>query len=442
MELKGATALYPLLLFLTLFIGSGLYFTLQHVPYAFYKISPAVAILPALLLAIFLGRGGKSKNLDDFIEGVRDKNIITMCMIYLLAGAFTELLKSIGGVEATVRFALDIIPADATLPGLFMLSAFVSTAMGTSMGTIAAVGPIAFGVAEHTGLFMPLVMGSVVGGAMFGDNLSMISDTTIAAISVHPCRLKEKFRVNGLIALGPMLLTISLLIVLGHEKHPLIDQEGQAYNLWLTVPYLIVLGLALSGFNVFLVLILGILVTMITGFALQPAFSFVSASEAIFKGYTSMQEIFILSLLIGGLSALAKAQGGINFLIEVTERWIRRFAHAKTGSRAAEFAIIFLVSLCDIFTANNTIAIILSGGPTEAIAKRFHVKGVRAATLVDTFSCVFQGILPYSAQVLLAGSIAHVSPLEIIPHIYYCYLLGIATLLAIFLRWPKSSPEC
>lgn len=436
-ELKGGTALYPLFLFLTLFIGSGLYFTFHQIPYAFYKISPTVAILPALLLAIFMGRGEKLKNLDSFLEGVRDKNILTMCMIYLLAGAFTELLKSVGGVDATVRFALDMIPADATLPGLFILAAFISTAMGTSMGTIAAVGPIAFGVADHTGLSLPIVMGAVIGGAMFGDNLSMISDTTIAAVSVHPCSLKDKFKINAKIVLGPMLLTVFLLIFLGYEKHPLIDQGPQGYNIWLTAPYLLVLCLALLGLNVFLVLSTGILVALLTGFCVHPDFSFVKASEGIFKGYTSMQEIFILSLLIGGLSHLAKVQGGIDFLIQATERWVKRFARTKSGSRVAEVAVSALASLCDIFTANNTIAIILSGGPTEAIVARFHVARVRAAVFVDTFSCVFQGILPYSAQVLLAGSIAHLSPLEIIPHVYYCYFLGISASLAIFFRWPK-----
>lgn len=435
--LTGASALIPIGLFLVLFIGSGVYFTIQGVDYAFYKVSPTVAIFPAAVLAIAMGGKKILENIETFITGVRDHNIITMCVIYLLAGAYTAVLKGIGGVDATVFFSLDLIPAELTVPGIFVIAALVSTAMGTSMGTVAAVCPVAVGMAQTTGIDTSVMVGAVVGGAMFGDNLSMISDTTIAATQIHPCSLKDKFIMNGKIALPAFILTIITLLFFidggGTQDYIIPD-----YNVWLGLPYFAVLVLALMGMNVFLVLTLGIFLAALTGFVMVDGFTVVNLSEFMFDGYNSMTEILILSLLIGGLSHLAKAQKGFDFIISLTDRSVKKFATHARGSRVAEGAIAILASLCDVFTANNVVAIILSGEATQEIADRYKITKLRAAVLVDMFASVFQGILPYSAQILLAGSIAGLSPLAIIFNVHYCFYLGFAGIVAICLRWPRE----
>lgn len=441
--LKGPFALLPIAFFLCIFIGSGVYLTLQGVDFAFYKVSASVAILPALIVAVLFGRQSLTENISVFLEGVREKNIITMCMIYLLAGAYTEVLKGIGGVEATVYFALQFIPQEATLPGIFIIGAFVSTAMGTSMGTIAAIAPIAVGVSQALGVNPALMAGAVISGAMFGDNLSMISDTTIAATQIHPCSLKDKFNINFMIALGPLFLTLIFFTLAGSGEAQNVSVNNTAPELIFTFPYLFVLCLALLGINVFIVLSLGLVVGSLTGLFFTPSYTALNLAETIFKGYTSMNEILILSLLIGGLSELAKDQGGIRFLISSIDHVIKKWAKRAHGSRVAEGAVGLLVSFCDLCTANNTVAIILAGEATHEVSKRYRIPFARTAAFVTIFSCVFQGILPYSAQVLLAGSIAGVSPLSIIPHVYYCYFLGIGVVVAILCRWPrfKNSPS-
>lgn len=434
-KLSGGYALFPIFLFLILFIGSGLYFSFQGTPFAFYQISATVAILPAIILAIGLGVGNFSTKLNHFIEGVRDNSIITMCMIYLLAGAFTEVLKSIGGVEATVNLTLSFLPMQTTLPGIFLLSAFIATAMGTSMGTIAAMAPIALGIAQATDLSVPITMGTVVGGAMLGDNLSLISDTTIAAVQTQGGTLKEKFNLNSLIALPAMLITLSVLIIYGFNNPCQNCIQTPEFQWIVSAPYFFVLALAISGTNVFLVLTFGILSAGLIGLTFTADYTLIHFAKSIYQGYGSMQEILILSLLIGGLSNLTKMQGGLSYLIKLAHRFIHKFSR-KRPKPIAEMAIALIVSACDICTANNTIAIILAGETTHELAKKYNLDGARTATLVDLFSCVFQGILPYSAQILLAGSIAGLSPLEIIPHVYYCYFLGAAGIAAIIFQKP------
>ncbi|OJX09340.1 MAG: sodium:proton antiporter [Caedibacter sp. 37-49] len=435
-KLSGGYALLPILLFLVIFIGSGVYFSLLNTPFAFYQVSATVAILPSIILAIGLGNGDFVSKISNFIDGVRDSSIITMCLIYLLAGAYTEVLKSIGGVEAAVNLTLSFLPPQATLPGLFILSAFVATAMGTSMGTIAAMAPIAFGIAQAIGLSIPLTMGTVVGGAMFGDNLSLISDTTIAAVQTQGGTLKDKFKINSLIALPAMIVTLITLIAYGFNNPCQSCVTITEFPWIMSTPYIFVLILAISGVNVFLVLILGILSAGFIGICFTSNYTLLNYAKSIYQGYGSMQEILILSLLIGGLSHLSKTQGGLQSLINFTGKIVHKFSKKESKS-VVEGAIATIVSLCDICTANNTIAIILAGEATHELAKKYHLPPSRTATLVDLFSCVFQGILPYSAQILLAGSIASISPLSIIPHVYYCYALGIAGVFAIFLQKPK-----
>jgi len=421
-------ALLPLLLFLALFIGSGVYYQSANIDYAFYQISAPVAILPAVVLALLLDKGKLNQRLETFIQGVGDSNIITMCLIYLLAGAFASVAKAVGGVDATVNFGLSIIPAELVLPGLFVITAFIATAMGTSMGTIAAMAPIALGLTEVSDLSLPLCIGAVVGGAMFGDNLSIISDTTIASTRSQGCEMRDKFRMNFKIALPAALITLLWLYLQGADAR--ITQSSD-YELIKVLPYLAVLVMALSGLNVFLVLFSGILLAGIIGLTGLEGYSIAQYSKDIYAGYTGMQEIMILSMLIGGLGALMKAQGGLEFLARQIERLTSKGDNPEASPLAGEAAISTAVALTNVCTANNTVAIIICGGLAKDIAARQNVDPRRSACLLDIFSCVVQGLLPYGAQVLLAGSIAGLSPLVVIGNIHYSWLLGVIALATI-----------
>ncbi len=434
MTKNSPLALLPLGLFLALFIGSGLYYHAAGTEFAFYQISAPVAILPAIVLALMLQKGRLNERIETFINGVGDNTIITMALIYLLAGAFASVAKAVGGVDATVNFGLSIIPPELVLPGLFVITAFVATSMGTSMGTIAAIAPIAVGVAEATDLSLLLTIGTVVGGAMFGDNLSIISDTTIAATRTQGCEMRDKFRLNFKIALPAALLTLVWLFIQGSSAH--VEAPGD-YDLIRVLPYLAVLLLALSGLNVMLVLFVGILMAGGVGFYLEEAYTLAQWSKDIYAGYTGMQEILILSLLIGGLGALMKSQGGLVWLAGMIDKLSRQSSDPKKHRRSGEFSISAAVALTNVCTANNTVAIIISGGLARDIAQRYGVDPRRSASLMDIFSCVVQGMLPYGAQVLLAGSIAKLSPLEIIGNIHYCWVLAAIALLSIVAGYPQ-----
>lgn len=423
-------ALLPLLLFLALFIGSGVYYQAANVDFAFYQISAPVAILPAIVLALALGSGALNKRLETFINGVGDNTIITMCLIYLLAGAFASVAKAAGGVDATVNFGLSIIPSQFVLPGLFIITAFVATAMGTSMGTIGAIAPIALGLSEASDLSLPLCIGAVVGGAMFGDNLSIISDTTIAATRSQGCAMRDKFRMNFLIALPAAILTLLWLYIQGADAT---ITQATDYEFMKVIPYIAVLVLAISGLNVLLVLFTGIILAGAVALLSVADYSIAQYSKDIYAGYTGMQEILILSLLIGGLGALMKAQGGLEFLAQQIQRFTNKRGN-EPHTRAGEAAISVAVALTNVCTANNTVAIIISGGLAKDIADRQQVDPRRSACLLDIFSCVVQGLLPYGAQVLLAGSIAGLSPLLIIGNIHYSWLLGLVAIGTIIFR--------
>lgn len=428
---SNSLALAPLGLFLVIFIGTGLFLTVHGTEMAFYQLSATVAILPAIAWAVLMGRGKIAEKINIFLAGAGDINIITMCMIYLLAGGFAASAKSIGGVEATVNFGLSVIPAGMVLPGLFLIGAFIATAMGTSMGTIAAIAPIAVGVADKTDIGLPLLMGAVVGGAMFGDNLSMISDTTIAATRTQGCEMSDKFKMNFKLALPAALMTLIVFAVLGSSGAVQI-QEG--YDLVKILPYLAILVMAVLGVNVFVVLVAGMLLCGIVGLFLVPEFSLLGFGKSIYSGFTGMQEILILSLLIGGLGELIKRHGGIDWIIH----FIGRLTSGKRSVRSGEFSISALAVLADVCTANNTVAIILTGGMAREIAGRNGVDPRRSASLLDIFSCIVQGVIPYGAQVLLAGSIAGISPLSIIGSMYYCFILAVVAILGILLGFPKA----
>lgn len=430
-----AIALLPLLLFLLIFLGSGVYYTAIGTEFAFYQIKAPVAILPAIILAVLLARDTLNRTLEAFVAGVGDSNIITMALVFLLAGGFATVTEAIGGVSATVNMGLSFIPTSMVLPGLFLIGAFISTAMGTSMGTIGALAPVALGFAQATGLPIPLAMGAIIGGAMAGDNLSIISDTTIAATRTQGVSMRDKFKLNLLIALPAMLLTVGLLYILGDST---IDPVVADYQLLLVVPYIAVLLLALSGLNVLAVLMAGIVLSGLTGLFIADEYSLATWGGDIYRGFEGMLEIMVLSMFIGGLSAIMKREGGLDW---VRER-IQRIASAigKTSKRTGEAAIAALVSLTNLFVANNTVAIIISGSVAKELADDYAVDRRRSASLLDIFSCVIQGLIPYGAQILLAGSLASLSPLALVGQVYYCWLLGLMAILAIIFRFPKPKP--
>lgn len=431
-----AIALLPLLLFLLIFLGSGLYYTAIGTDFAFYQVKAPVAILPAIVLAMLLARDKLNRSLDAFISGIGNSNIITMVLVFLLAGAFATVTKAIGGVDATVNMGLSFIPPSLVLPGLFLIGAFIATAMGTSMGTIGALAPVALGFAEATGLSIPMAMGAVIGGAMAGDNLSIISDTTIAATRTQSVAMRDKFKLNFMIAVPAAVLTLILMFVLGDSATEPVLAD---YRLLLVLPYVAVLILALSGLNVFAVLMAGIVLSGITGLLLADGYTVAEWGNDIYRGFEGMLEIMILSMFIGGLSAVMKREGGLAWLRQSIQKMVASLGTASR--RSGEFAIAALVSLANLFVANNTVAIIISGSVARDLADDYKVDRRRSASLLDIFSCVVQGLIPYGAQILLAGSLAGISPLILVGHVYYCWLLGLVAVAAIVFGFPRFTPQ-
>ena len=426
----SALALTPLLLFLALFFGAGLYYTAQGEAMGFYQLRAPVAILPALALGVWLARRRGVPAQQTLLQGMGDGNVMLMCLIFLLAGAFATVSKAIGAVDAVVALGLGALPAGLILPGLFLVAAFVSLSIGTSMGTLAAVVPIALGVADAAGLDRVLVTSAVLGGAMFGDNLSIISDTTIAATRSQGAEMRDKFRENFRIALPAAIATIVLLATLG-DAAPV--EAPDAASPWLVLPYVVVLGLALAGLDVVLVLGIGLVVSGVFGFVLAQEYDMVSFAGDIYLGFESMVEITLLSILIGGLAALIKATGGLAWLAQV----IAKFARGHTGRRAGEISIAALAAGSDALTANNTVAILVTGSLAKDIAQRHGISPRRAASVLDIFACVVQGVLPYGAQILLAASLAAVSPLALAGSVYYCWLLALSAIG--FMLWPRRA---
>ncbi|MEZ8061979.1 MULTISPECIES: Na+/H+ antiporter NhaC family protein [Vibrio] len=430
----SAVALIPLIVFLALFIGVGTYLSLQGVDFAFYQLPAPIAALPAVMLALLLSKDKLNRAIEQFLGGVGHKDIIAMCMIYLLAGAFAAVAKASGGVDATVNLGLSAIPTSMILPGIFLISAFIATAMGTSMGTIAAVAPVALGIADSAGMSIPLTAGVVLSGAMFGDNLSIISDTTIAATRSQGCEMRDKFKENIRIALPAAL--IAIVIFAFNSTATQVPETGPIE--WLKVlPYITILILAVSGMNVFVVLTIGILLAGGVSLGSVENYGMTDYAQDIYAGFGNMQEIFLLSMLIGGLSELMRRQGGLVFLTNLVSGVIRAFgsSHSKQANgRASELGIAGLVSMVNLCTANNTVAIIVSGSVARQLAEENNVSPRRSASLLDIFSCVIQGVLPYGAQVLLLGSVFNLSPLDIITHSYYCFALAIVAVVTVFIK--------
>lgn len=428
-----ASALLPLAVFLVLFIGTGMYLTFQNVSMAFYQLSATVAIIPAIVIAIVQHKGKLNQSIALFLQGVGESNIITMSFIYIMAGAFATVAKSIGGVDATVNFGLSLIPVDLIVPGFFIIAAFIATAMGTSMGTIAAIAPIGLGISQQTEISSALMLGVIVGGAMFGDNLSMISDTTIAATRTQDCEMKDKFIFNSKIALPTAAITLILLYFTTSAPSAV---EINEYSFIKVIPYIAILVMAVSGINVFIVLLAGIVFSGIIGLFTVPGYTLITFSQNMYNGYASMNEIMILSMMLGGLGELIRHNGGIAYVLQAIDRFAKKNS-GEHSQKAGEWSIAALVSFADICLANNTVAIILTGGLAKEIKDKSNIDPRRSASILDMASCVFQGLIPYGAQLLLAGSLSKISPMEIALNNWYCVLLGIAVILSIMFGFPK-----
>ena len=428
---KGLLALSPLLVFLCIYLLSSI------IAQDFYKIPISAAFLIASVYAMAISRG---KTLEErvgiFSDGAGNRNVLLMIWIFVLAGAFAATAKQIGAIDATVNLALRILPGKFLYAGLFLASCFISMSIGTSVGTIVALVPIAAGIAEElatggaTGFMTgtPFITAIIVGGAFFGDNLSFISDTTIAATRTQECSMADKFKVNIRIV-GPAAVIVAILyIILGSSVD--ISPEGGAVQWFLLIPYVLVIALALSGLNVSAVLAIGIAVNAIIGFA-GGSLDWSGFLEGIGSGISGMGDLIIVTLLAGGMLELIRVNGGLDYIVDIMTRRIN-------GKRGAELSIAALVSLANLCTANNTIAIITTGRIARDISVKFGIDPRKSASILDTFSCLIQGIIPYGAQLLMAAGLAGISSISIIGYLYYPFVMGLTAVMAIIFRLPRK----
>ncbi len=421
--MSGWLALSPLFVFLCLYLAVSI------IVNDFYKVPITVAFLVSSCYAIAITRGLKlDKRIYQFSVGASNKNIILMIWIFILAGAFAESAKEMGAIDATVNLTLTVLPDNLLLAGIFIASCFISLSIGTSVGTIVALTPIAIGLAEKTGLDLPFIVAIVVGGSFFGDNLSFISDTTIAATKTQDCVMRDKFRVNSMIVVPAALVVLALYIFKGFS----VSSSAEVGDIeWLkVVPYLVVLATAIAGLNVTVVLVLGIILTGFIGMISGDSFGFFEWFGSMGKGITEMGELIIITLLAGGMLETIRYNGGIDFII-------KKLTQRVKSKRGAELSVAALVSIANLCTANNTIAIITTGPIAKDISIKFHLDRRKTASILDTFSCLIQGIIPYGAQLLMAAGLAGISPVNIIPYLYYPFVMGACALLAILLRYPR-----
>lgn len=417
-------ALSPLFLFLALYLGVSI------IAGDFYKVPVTVAFLASSVYALAISKGKISQRVENFSRGAGSPTVLLMVWIYVLAGAFASSAKAMGAVDATVNLTLQLLPASLLLPGIFLASCFISLAIGTSVGTIAALTPVAVGVAQQSMVSMPLMIGIVAGGAFFGDNLSFISDTTIAATQTQGCRMKDKFRTNIRIVLPIALLMIMVYYWVGRDIT--VPQELPAVQWWKVIPYIAVIATALAGLDVMLVLLLGIVLTGIIG-CTDGSYDIYDWMGALGNGMDSMGDLIIMAMLAAGMLELIRLAGGIDYLISRLTRGIK-------GRRGAEGAIVTLVSLVNICTANNTVSIITTGPIAKRIAGQYGIDPRRSASLLDTASCFTQGLLPYSAQMLVAAGLVEatagltLNPAAVIPYLFYPMGLGLAVILSIIFR--------
>lgn len=416
-------ALMPLLVFLCLYLVTSI------IVNDFYKVPITVAFLVASVYAVATTKGlSLNDRIIQYSSGAANKNIMMMIWIFVLAGAFAQSAKAMGAIDATVNLTLHLLPDSLLLAGVFLASCFISLSIGTSVGTIVALVPVAVGIASKTDVGIPFMTALVIGGAFFGDNLSFISDTTIAATRTQGCQMRDKFKMNMLIALPAAIVVFVYYIFYGSNVEILAPESNIEWGK--VIPYIIVLITAVAGVNVMLVLLLGLVSTGVIGMA-YGAFDFFGWFGAMGEGITGMGELIIITLMAGGMLELIRFNGGVDYILH-------KLTKKVSGKRGAEFSIAALVSLANVCTANNTIAIITVGPLASEIADEYRIDKRRSASILDIFSCVVQGIIPYGAQMLIAAELARVSPLNIIGYLYYPMVLCIFAILSIIFRIPKS----
>lgn len=416
-------ALMPLLVFLCLYLVTSI------IVNDFYKVPITVAFLVASVYAVATTKGlSLNDRIIQYSSGAANKNIMMMIWIFVLAGAFAQSAKAMGAIDATVNLTLHLLPDSLLLAGVFLASCFISLSIGTSVGTIVALVPVAVGIASKTDVGIPFMTALVIGGAFFGDNLSFISDTTIAATRTQGCQMRDKFKMNMLIALPAAIVVFVYYIFYGSNVEILAPESNIEWGK--VIPYIIVLVTAVAGVNVMLVLLLGLISTGVIGMA-YGAFDFFGWFGAMGEGITGMGELIIITLMAGGMLELIRFNGGVDYILH-------KLTKKVSGKRGAEFSIAALVSLANVCTANNTIAIITVGPLASEIADEYRIDKRRSASILDIFSCVVQGIIPYGAQMLIAAELARVSPLNIIGYLYYPMVLCIFAILSIIFRIPKS----
>lgn len=430
---KGLLALSPLFLL----IGFIVIFTIHSSEHygEDKNLSLTVAFLVSSIYAIAISGGLPLKRrIDTYSKGASSSNLMLMLWIYVLAGAFAASAKSMGAIDATVNLTMNILPTKMLLPGLFIAACFISLSIGTSVGTVVALVPIAVGIAHSTNSNIGLMTAIIVGGAYFGDNLSFISDTTVVATQTQQCKMSDKFRVNFEIVFPAAIIILIIYTFLGvHTQAPTYIPKVEYVKI---IPYLIVLITAIAGMNVMAILTLGTILCGIIGigyhyFDPSQAYGVFGWFSSISNGIIGMGELIIIAMMAGGMLEIIRKNGGINFIIE------KMIRHIST-KRGAEFTIASLVSLVNICTANNTVAILTVGGISKKISDRFGVDNRKAASILDTFSCTIQGIIPYGVQMLIAAGLANISPMQILPYLYYPFAIGIASILSIIFRFPKK----
>lgn len=422
MKKKGIIAISPLIVFVCLYLVTSI------VAGDFYKVPITVAFMIASIYAVVIGGGiPLSRRIDIFSRGASTSNMMLMIWIFILAGAFANTAKVMGCVDATINLTLTLLPANMLLAGLFLAACFISLSIGTSVGTIVALTPIAAGSAESLGMSVPLMTAVIVGGSFFGDNLSFISDTTITATSTQGCKLSDKFRVNAFLAFPAAFLVLCLYAFMGSGITS--DYNPQNIDIVKVMPYIIVLLTALLGMNVTAVLTLGIILTGVIGMC-SGCFDVYGWFKAMGDGIIGMGELVIVTMMAAGMLELIKERGGIDFIIKVLTRHVN-------GKRGAELCIATLVAVVNVCTANNTVAILTVGQLSKKIGDRFGVDNRKCASILDTMSCCVQGVIPYGAQLLMAAGLAEINPISIMPYLYYPLTIGIITILAILLRYPR-----
>lgn len=420
---KGIIALSPIIVFVLFYLVTSI------IAGDFYKIPITVAFMVSSIYAIILFRERPlMQRINSFSRGAATEQMMLMIWIFVLAGAFAHSAKSMGSIDATVNLALNFLPPSMIFAGMFLAACFISLSIGTSVGTIAALTPIAVGLAQETGTDLAMMTAIIVGGSLFGDNLSFISDTTIIATQTQGCRLSDKFRVNSFLVFPAAIVILVVYFILGKDTHA--PQQVEAVQWVKVIPYLTVLITAICGMNVMAVLTLGIILCGIIGLCTGGFADIYAWFGAMGEGILSMGELIIVTMMAGGMLELVKQHGGIDFII-------RQLTRRVNSKRGAELSIGSLVSLVDLCTANNTVAILTVGDIAKQIGDRYGVDNKKCASILDTFSCFTQGLIPYGAQLLIAAGLAAINPVSMLPYLYYAYALGVAALLSIIFRYPK-----